>query len=1164
MNHHQATELIRNLFTQPFDRQRYEYFLRNLLNHVEPRRGHYTGSYLPDAYKTHIHQYWRIGKYVDPTGEALDLLVVEVKTLAKLERARSTLRNFAVDRLKQFEKDAALIAFYAREDRGADWRFSFVKIEHAAYRDAKGKVRLRQELSPARRYSYLVGVHENSHTAAKQLLPLLTRDQADPSIEEIEAAFSVERVSDEFFAQYRQLFLNLAAHLKAQPFFQRDTAEATDRAVSRFAKKLLGQIVFLYFLQKKGWLGVPRGGQWGQGSKRFLRERFDRMPAGANYFRDFLHYLFYEALAQAREGEEPDFYARFDCKIPFLNGGLFEAEYDWRRAALDLPNELFHNREKNPAGDQGTGILDVFDRYNFTVKEDEPLEKEVAIDPEMLGKVFENLLEVTERKRKGAFYTPRPIVHYLCQESLIHYLDRALNADADSVPREDLALLIRKGHLMGENDQRVLRAGRETKTYRFQLPESVRTHARAIDAALADIKICDPAIGSGAFPVGLLHEIVRARQVLVPHSGNEQCAYALKRHAIQASLYGVDIDASAIDIARLRLWLSMIVEEERYDHIEPLPNLDYKIVQGDSLIGIQVDLFNQQLFSALEAKKQAFFSATHPEEKQRLHEQIEGLIAEITDGRKRFDFQVYFSEVWHRPEGNGGFDVVIGNPPYLRIQGIRQSNPEKADFYKKHYVSATGSFDLYVIFMERGLQLLKKGGILNYITPDKWVHASFGKGIRSLVVKNRNVHRLISFGSHQVFSACTYSSLVWMGTQPKPCMLYDRVEPPEGSTVSLIEALENIKFSEIPYARLSSDPWILTSRSSTKVMNAILHYKRRLDSSLHMFVGLQTSKDSVYFLKEAVDRGDCFSALSPELGERIEIERGLVKPLLLGDQVHRYRKLETNNLVVFPYNLPSKARGKATLMSEAQIRKNYPKGWEYLKRCESVLRGRERGRFNTIEWYKFGRKQGIDDGGIPKLLGPDISLGGNFSIDYVGKYYTTTTLYSYIKKSEVWESYEYWMALLNSSVLWFYLKNSGGALANGYSRYKPAYLKKFPIPSVSMEQEKIISALARLAMLAYSEVDENIVISFLENLIDACVMECYFPAHMREKQLLFHAELRPLLAAYDPEASQREQRAFLDHFHQIANAPDHPIRNRLLRLDTDSPDLLALIRNYGR
>ena len=179
------------------------------------------------------------------------MLIVEVKSFAKLDRARTTLRNFAVNRLKQFEKDFSLIAFYAKDDGGADWRFSFVKIEHKAYPDDKGKVRIKSELTPAKRYSYLVGVHENSHTAQIQLLDLLTMDYANPTMGQIEAAFSIEKVTDEFFSQYKDLYLKLSEQIKGQSLFKKGTIEENAQVVARFAKKLLGQIVFLYFLQKK-------------------------------------------------------------------------------------------------------------------------------------------------------------------------------------------------------------------------------------------------------------------------------------------------------------------------------------------------------------------------------------------------------------------------------------------------------------------------------------------------------------------------------------------------------------------------------------------------------------------------------------------------------------------------------------------------------------------------------------------------------------------------------------------------------------------------------------------------------------------------------------------------------------------------------------------------
>lgn len=427
MDKQQARNHIKEILDKPFDQERFTHFVRNLLNDIEPRDNHYRGISLWEAYREHVSQYWRIGRYTDPDGETLDILIVETKSLAKLERARTSLRNFVVRHLKQFEKEAALVAFYAREDNGVDWRFSFVKIEQEAEQDEKGKVRLRSVLSPAKRYSYLVGPYEHSYTAQNQLLPLLERDYANPTLAELEAAFSVEKVTDEFFEQYKELYLKLSEHLSREPSVQAILGRA-NLDVNRFTKKLLGQIVFLYFVQKKGWLGVPPDGQWGEGNRRFLRHLFDQAASNnKNFYTESLQYLFYEALAQKRADA---FCPRFNCKIPFLNGGLFEADYDWRNERLTIPNELFSNNERNKAGDRGTGILDVFDRYNFTIKEDEPLEKEVAVDPEMLGKVFENMLEIAERKSKGAFYTPREIVHYMCQESLIHYLDNALNGDA--------------------------------------------------------------------------------------------------------------------------------------------------------------------------------------------------------------------------------------------------------------------------------------------------------------------------------------------------------------------------------------------------------------------------------------------------------------------------------------------------------------------------------------------------------------------------------------------------------------------------------------------------------------------------------------------------------------------------------------------------------------
>ncbi len=716
--------------------------------------------------------------------------MVEIPHFAKLERARSTLRSLVVKHLTTFgQKDYALAAFYAEEDNGADWRFSFIKIEHTSEL-VDGKVKTRTDFTPAKRYSYLVGEHENSHTAQNQLLDLLAMDYANPAIEQIEAAFSIEKVTNEFFEQYKVLFENLSSQLHGQPLFQKESEDESSQVVARFAKKLLGQIVFLYFLQKKGWLGVAKEDNWGAGDKRFLGSLFNKAQnKGANFYNDFLQYFFYEALAEERKDQpDPAYYKLFDCKIPFLNGGLFEAEYDWRKQKINLPDSLFRNLERNKAGDTGTGILDVFDRYNFTIKEDEPLEKEVAVDPEMLGKVFENMLEITERKSKGAFYTPREIVHYMCQESPIHYLDNSLNSYTTiyqelgtpqtslfgndyrkgqlklteehqniKVPKTDMELLIRKGHLALENDQRVIDKGKETDTYRFQLPESVRKHARLIDEKLATIKICDPAIGSGAFPVGLLHEIVNARLALAPHSSLSPNVYTLKRHTIQESLYGVDIDPSAIDIARLRLWLSLIVDEDDYDNIEALPNLDYKIVRGNSLVGFPEN-WQSPSFRKIEELKEQFFNEKDQEARARKKKQIDAeILARMENSQKvfgyqvDFDFRLYFSEVWHE---KNGFDVVIGNPPYVQIQKF-SGKQEQKDWEKQKYKTFAKTGDIYCLFYEKGGKLLKNRGILTFITSNKWMRANYGKKMRKYFAQEVNPLKLYDFDGHHIFESAT-------------------------------------------------------------------------------------------------------------------------------------------------------------------------------------------------------------------------------------------------------------------------------------------------------------------------------------------------------------------------------------------------------------------------
>jgi len=1100
MDKQQAQELIEKLFTTAFDRDSYQHFLRNLLNNYEPRDAHYTGNYIPDAFKQHINQYWRIGKYVDPDGEELDLLVVEVKSLTKLERARSALRNFAISRLKQFEKESSLIAFYAHDDNGADWRFSFVKIDHEAYRDDKGKVRLKQELTPAKRYSYLVGVHENSHTASKQLLPILMMDYADPRIDEIERAFSIERVTSEFFDQYKALFQHLAEHLKTQPWFRRENDDASVQAVSRFAKKLLGQIVFLYFLQKKGWLGASKSESWGKGSRRFLWQRFQEVTrSGKNFYRDFLRYLFYDALANERKDQnDSGYYSRFDCRVPFLNGGLFEAEpgYDWQNDDIEIPDRLFHNGEKTKGGDTGTGILDVFERYNFTIKEDEPLDKEVAVDPEMLGKVFENMLEITERQRAGAFYTPREIVHYMCQESLIHYLDNRLNGIPASyeeigasqtgmfgnegrtgqlnmtevhqhiqVPKEHLETLIRKGHLALENDSRVLSKGRETDTYKFQLPETVRTHAREIDTALSDIKVCDPAIGSGAFPVGLLHEIVSARLALAPHSGEQHNAYDLKRHAIANSIYGVDIDASAIDIARLRLWLSLIVDEEDYDTIEPLPNLDYKIVRGDSLIGIDIDpLFNKRLLDAIEAKKKEFFYTTDHDKKGILGNEIDALIHEITNGKKHFDFRVFFSEVWHE---KGGFDVVIGNPPYVQIQKFSGQQVQK-EWEKQKYETFAKTGDIYCLFYEKGHRLLRKHGILAFITSNKWMRAAYGEKLRRFFSQKTQPRTLIDFSSFQVFDSATVDTNVLIFTKE------DRSKPVRACLINhdFTRSTPLDAFTEkhsIQLDDVSAESWVISEKAHYAVKKCIESVGVPLkDWDISINYGIKTGFNEAFIIDGK--KKDELIAQDPKNAE-------IIKPVLRGRDIKRYRVDFADLWLINTHN----GYGDIPPVDS----NDYPAIKAHLDQYWDMLKVRQD---KGVTPYNLRNCAYVGEFEDPKITWGNLALNCQFALADPGVYINAPS--PFISGGD-----SYLLSILNSSVGDYYIRSLGVTRNGGYFEYKPMFVEKLPVPQIGLDERKPFEVCADYVLLATAN-EQHLQAAFFEQLIDGLVYELYFPEEL--------------------------------------------------------------------
>ncbi|MBA4182803.1 MAG: hypothetical protein H0X49_02165, partial [Acidobacteria bacterium] len=683
MNLDQARRLVDETLGNDFNRTKFIEFAGELLRddldaseNFSPLRTDAQGDF---RYKHHerIESYEKIGSCAD----ALDVLIIKLHRNVTLQRGRTSLREFAADYLVKGQglgKTGVLAAFYSEGDD--TWRFSYVKVDVSLERDENGKVKEAYQKSEAKRFSFLVGRNERTHTARKQFIPLLIN--AVPTVEEIEKAFSIEVVTEDFFRDYKGVFETAETEIKRSiPDRVMNDKEAQDKR-RLFTQRLFNRLMFIYFLQKKGWLSF-------EGDTNYLRRLFiEAETNGENFYKDRLRWLFFSGLGA---NENIDLHQSKILRgrrgdVPYLNGGLFEKDADGYDEAdkVKIENQFFGK------------ILDLFELYNFTVDESTPTDVEVAIDPEILGKVFEEL--VTGRHESGSYYTPRPIVSFMCRESLKHYLA------AQDAP-ETIAEFVDDGS--GEN----LR------------------DAETVLGALKQIRICDPACGTGAYLLGMMQELLRLRELLfVSKRLGDESLYNRKREIIENNIYGVDKDRFAVQIASLRLWLSLSIDS---DKPRALPNLKYKIGCGDSLLApMEKDsnLFRSPLIEQFKLRKADYSGADSPESKAEIDEEIERLRVEIAkslhhlpeqpkpfqitlaerevqplrdkiqrlinsgdkpkaereqknlntlltsieewkkqinvehyDTGEIFDWTVEFAEVF----ADGGFDVVMANPPYV-------------------------------------------------------------------------------------------------------------------------------------------------------------------------------------------------------------------------------------------------------------------------------------------------------------------------------------------------------------------------------------------------------------------------------------------------------------------------------------------------------------------
>ena len=994
--------IFEETLTQAYSYESYRRFLGELLNHVQfkPQIAKEPYNVFSAAIKNYVH----IGDYEGGDHQKIALFSVCLKNDKSIENARSMQRAFVKSLLENSNCAGALVAFYT-DAAPSRWRLSMVRMDYG-FTDGKISV----ELTPAKRYSYLVGEGEPCHTAKERLYPIFVEDDVDPGLDDLEEAFSVEAVTKEFFAQYREKYLSVKEFLEHNTDFVREAASRGFNS-EQFAKKLMGQLVFLYFIQKKGWLGVnafpkilseraykdaffqpgqkpkelmPRvyrkdatgeirldasalrglsdddeialskivqGGAWGDGPKDFMRQLFnDCKKRGKNFFDDYLEPLFYEGLNQNR-GDEA-FFLPLHSRIPFLNGGLFEEleGYDWKNNDFCIPDELFSNADEN--GRDADGILDVFDRYNFTMVEDEPMEREVAVDPEMLGKVFENLLDVKDRKSKGAFYTPREIVHYMCQESLIRYLSHKTGI-ADG----DIRKFILYGEYFREEDVKktkpVYQDGKKhhvfDKNKVLEMPETIFNYQKNVnrlqelDDLLANVTVLDPAVGSGAFPLGMLTEIVKARETLTSYMSielnrfqkhtlrSDRNTYRMKRETIKNSIFACDLEASASDITKLRLWLSLVIdnqiraeENEEFGYTtkpRELPNLDCNIICGNSLVdafhGIKLitensalgnlsamrqgallydDHFATQIHRLISMQDRLYDEKTRVE-KERIKKEIQEIYDETiltnlngsqqamnayyeckNDVTKPFIlWQLMFPKVFR---DNGGFDIVIGNPPYIQLQTkIDDNTGEKLgdQFAELGFQTFEKRGDIYCLFYEKGYQLLSRGGVLTYITSNKWMRAGYGEKLRSFFAQRTNPVRLIDFGKQKIFASATVDVNILMFTKSenKEQTLACTVRESCPSNLSVY-----IEQNSLLSSFAGKDSWTIMSAIEQNIRKKIQASGIALSNwNLAINYGIKTGCNEAFLI--STSKKDELIAADPKSAE-------LIRPILRGKDVKRY------------------------------------------------------------------------------------------------------------------------------------------------------------------------------------------------------------------------------------------------------------------------------------
>jgi adenine-specific DNA-methyltransferase len=993
-------------------------------------------------------------------------------------------------RLMKEYNDFHVLAFYTSPG-SVNYRLSYVTIGITA--DDK---KVKYEYSNPRRYSYFLGPDAKVHTPARFLI----KKRRIVDINDLQERFSVEVVNKEFYKRIATLFTSLVGGKR------KDGSKTSDykailklpsitehQKMQEFAVRMIGRIVFCWFLKKKS---ASNGDSLIPEDVLSLKS----VKENKNYYHTVLEKLFFQVLNTPIKDRRDEFKTGPFAQIPFLNGGLFEDHPD----DFYAPVELFgtsNNINTLIVDDNWLGeLLELLEEYNFTIDENTSMDVELSVDPEMLGRIFENLLaEInpetgeTARKSTGSYYTPRPIVEYMVDESLKQYL-----LTKTGIKEEKLEELL---------------------SYSEDVKDLTDDDKEKIVDALDEVKIIDPACGSGAFPMGILQKMVFILQQADPESINwlikqldripdayvrniveeqlmkENWNYIRKLGLIRNSIYGVDIQQIAVEISKLRVFLSLIVDSKIDDAgenrgIKALPNLEFKFVCANTLIGLpKVSEKAGSIFEAhteikkLKSLRERYFNIFG----HRKH-QIERQFREIQDKMFKHSLEMVsmgektlalsgwdpFSDKaaeWFDPDWmfgiKEGFDIVISNPPYVQIQNFSGRQIQK-DWENQGYQTFVRTGDIYCLFYEKGNLLLRNQGVLTYITSNKWMRANYGKNFRKYLVEETNPLQIIDFGGYKVFDSAAVDTNILIFAKAA-----NNFKTRGLLVLKNFNGKNNLKNyfnnNSIILKYLSEKNWIIASKDDIAIKYKIEKKGIKLrDWDIIIYRGVLTGFNNAFIVDGA--KKDELIAKDPN-------NLDIIKPILRGRDISKYFAIFADLWLIFT------RRG-------IDIDK-YPEIKEYLYQFYKQLRPKNRGektgrKPGPYKWYEIQDSISYyQEFEKDKIIYMDIAQNLTFTFDSKGMFMVNTCYFLNAGKSN-----KYLLSILNSKMMDWYYRWISAQLGEKGIRHFNIYIEQLPIPKISEAEQQLFVELVDKIILA-KENNQNADTSDMETEIDRMVYQLY-------------------------------------------------------------------------